>query len=578
MENPTSPVIPESLATSLDTLDTPPEDNSFGDILSEFEQARHGRRNNEALEGTVVSISPESVFVDIGRKVDGVLPVDQFRDAAGGLTVQVGDRMLVSITGRDEEGSYTLSTIRVERPKDWSALERAFAEKRAIGGRVTEVVKGGLRVDVGSEAFLPASRSGAKDAAEMEKLVGQEIQCRIIKLDTASEDVVVDRRVILEEEEARAREQKFGELQEGAIVRGTVRSVTDFGAFVDLGGVDGLLHVGDMAWHRVMKPSDVVTVGDSIEVKVLKINPEGKRISLGLKQLTPDPWTTAAERFHVGDRVQGKVSRLADFGAFVELLPGVDGLIHISEMSWAKKVRKPSDLLKTGEMVEAVVLGVNAADRRISLGLKQALGDPWEDALKKFPVGAVAEGPVTSLTNFGCFMDLGGGIDGMIHISDITREKRLNHPREALSVGQTVRAVVLEVDRERRRIKLGIKQLEPTTADEYIAEHQVGESVTGRIVEASKGRAKIELGDGVFAECRMREEAGNGSTAGSGAGVPGAAKADLSSLTAMLSAKWKQGPTAAAAQQEAPRAGQVRTFRILKLDQPGKKIEVELAG
>jgi small subunit ribosomal protein S1 len=578
MENPTSPVIPEALATSLDTLDTPAEDNSFADILSEFEQTRHGRRNNEALEGTVVSISPESVFVDIGRKVDGVLPVEKFRDAAGALTVQVGDRMLVSITGRDDEGSYTLSTIRVERPKDWSALERAFAEKRAIGGRVTEVVKGGLRVDVGSEAFLPASRSGTKDAAEMEKLVGQEIQCRIIKLDTASEDVVVDRRVILEEEEARARELKFGELQEGAVVRGTVRSVTDFGAFVDLGGVDGLLHVGDMAWHRVTKPSDVVTVGDSIEVKVLKINPEGKRISLGRKQLAPDPWTTAAERFHVGDRVQGKVSRLADFGAFVELLPGVDGLIHISEMSWAKKVRKPSDLLKTGEMVEAVVLGVNAADRRISLGLKQALGDPWEDALKKYLVGAVAEGPVTSLTNFGCFMDLGSGIDGMIHISDITREKRLNHPREALSVGQTVRAVVLEVDRERRRIKLGIKQLEPTTADEYIAEHQVGESVTGRIVEASKGRAKIELGDGVFAECRMREEAGNGSTAGSGAGESGAAKADLSSLTAMLSAKWKQGPTAAAAQQEAPRAGQVRTFRILKLDQPNKKIEVELAG
>jgi small subunit ribosomal protein S1 len=257
----------------------------------------------------------------------------------------------------------------------------------------------------------------------------------------------------------------------------------------------------------------------------------------------------------------------------VELLPGVDGLIHISEMSWAKKVRKPSDLLKTGEMVEAVVLGVNAADRRISLGLKQALGDPWEDAMKKYPVGAIAEGPVTSLTNFGCFLDLGGGIDGMIHISDITREKRLNHPREALTAGQTVRAVVLEVDRERRRIKLGIKQLEPTTADEYIAEHQVGESVTGRIVEASKGRAKIELGDGVFAECRMREEAGTGPETPQAA----VAKADLSSLTAMLSAKWKQGPAAASTQQEAPRAGQVRTFRILKLDQPNKKIEVELA-
>lgn len=576
MENPISPAIPEALATPADTPDALPEENSFGDILSEFEQTHHSNGSRDALEGIVVSISPEAVFVDIGRKVDGVLPIEQFRDAQGALTIHTGDKMLVSITGRDGEGSYTLSTIKVERPKDWSALERAFAEKRAIGGVVTEVVKGGLRVDVGSQAFLPASRTGTRDQAELEKLVGQEIQCRIIKLDTASEDVVVDRRVILEEEEARAREQKFGQLKEGDVMRGTVRSLTDFGAFIDLGGVDGLLHVGDMAWHRVTKPSDVVSVGDSVEVKILKINPEGKRISLGLKQLSPDPWTLAAERFHVGDRVQGKVSRLTDFGAFVELLPGVDGLIHISEMSWAKKVRKPSDILKVGEMVEAVVLGINAAERRISLGLKQALGDPWEDALKKYPVGAVAEGPVTSLTNFGCFIDLGGGIDGMIHISDITREKRLNHPREVLSLGQTVRAVVLEVDSERRRIKLGMKQLEPTTADEYIAEHQVGESVTGRIVETSKGRAKIELGEGVFAECRLREGAENGATMGPKE-AQGAAKADLGSLTAMLSAKWKQGAAVASSQQDAPRAGQVRSFRILKLDQSNKKIEVELA-
>ena len=574
MQNPTSPAIPEALATPADTLDNPPVDNSFAEILSEFEQSQHVSRRSEGLHGTVVSISPESVFVDIGRKVDGVLPVEQFRDASGVLTVRVGDKMVVSITGRDGEGSYTLSTIKVERPKDWSALERAFAEKRAIAGVVTEAVKGGLRVDVGLPAFLPASRSGTRDQADLEKLVGQEIQCRIIKLDTASEDVVVDRRAILEEEEARAREQKFGEMQEGTVVRGTVRSVTEFGAFVDLGGVDGLLHVTDMAWQRVTRPSDVVTAGDSIEVKVLKIVPEGKRISLGLKQLAPDPWTLAAERFHTGDRVPGKVSRLTDFGAFVELLPGVDGLIHVSEMSWAKKIRKPSDILKPGEMVEAVVLGVNTADRRISLGLKQALGDPWEDALKKYPVGAVAEGPVTSLTNFGCFIDLGSGIDGMIHISDITREKRLNHPREALAVGKTVRAVVLEVDRERRRIKLGIKQLEPTTADEYIAEHQLGESVTGRIVEASQGRAKVELGEGVFAECQIREQPENGPVDSQ----PAPVKTDLGSLTAMLSAKWKQGPTAATAQQEAPRAGQIRTFRILKLDQPNKKIEVELAG
>jgi small subunit ribosomal protein S1 len=568
MENSTSPAIPESLAASPDDLGALAEDNSFGDILSEFEQSHRGKRNTEALEGTVVSISPESIFVDIGRKVDGILPVEKFRDAAGALTVQVGDRMLVSITGRDEEGSYTLSTIKVERPKDWSGLERAFAEKRAIGGVVAEVVKGGLRVDVGSPAFMPASRSGARDQAEMEKLVGQEIQCRIIKLDTASEDVVVDRRVILDEEEARAREQKFGELKEGAVLRGTIRSVTDFGAFVDLGGVDGLLHVGDMAWHRVSKPSDVVTAGDSIEVKILKITPEGKRISLGLKQLSPDPWTTAAERFHTGDRVQGKVSRLADFGAFVELLPGVDGLIHISEMSWAKKVRKPSDLLKTGEMVEAVVLGVNAADRRIALGLKQALGDPWEDALKKYPVGATVEGAVTSLAKFGAFVDVGDGIEGMIHIGDISKDKRLNHPSEVLKIGERVKAQVLEADKERRRLRLGIKQLEPTSIDEYIAEHKAGDTVSGRIVEVSGRRAKLELGEGVVAQAKMPEPKAQEAPASS-------SKADLSTLSAMLSAKWKSGPGTEAA-AEGPRAGQIRSCRILSIDPATKKIELEI--
>jgi small subunit ribosomal protein S1 len=571
MENLTSPALPAAAASSPDDA-APTGDNSFADILSEFEQQHHGPGPGQALEGTVISITADSVFVDIGRKMEGVLPVDLFRDSSGAMTAKAGQKLLVSVTGRDAEGSYTLSTVEVERPKDWSALESAFAQQRAIGGVVTELVKGGLRVDVGVPAFLPASRSGAKDQAELEKLVGQEIQCKIIKLDTSDEDVVVDRRAILEEQEKQAREKRFTELQEGTVVRGTVRSVTDFGAFVDLGGVDGLLHVTDMAWHRVAKPSDVVAPGDSIEVKILKVSPENRRISLGLKQLAPDPWTAAAERFHTGDRVQGKVSRLTDFGAFVELLPGVDGLIHVSEMSWAK-IKKPSDVLKTGEMVEAVVLGVNTAERRISLGLKQALGDPWEDAVKKYAPGTVVEGPVTSLTNFGGFVDLGNGIDGLIHISDITREKRLNHPREALTAGQQVRAVVLEVDRERRRIKLGIKQLEPTTADEYIAEHQVGESVTGRIVDTRNGRAKVELGEGVFAECAMPEASQAESPA-----PESSAKADITSLTAMLSAKWKQGGASKSAAPEPARAGQIRRFRIVKLDAQNKTVEVELAG
>ncbi len=572
MDNLTSPETPGASPASLDDSPAASEQNSFADILSEFEQQHHGPAGRQAIPGTVVSITAESVFVDIGRKLDGVLPVDVFRGPKGELTVKVGDPLLVSIAGNDGE-AYILSTAKVERPKDWSALERAFAEHSAIAGVVTEVVKGGLRVDVGTEAFMPASRSGAKDQAEIEKLVGQEIQCRVIKLDTASEDVVVDRRAVLEEQEAKAREKRLAELKEGAVLPGTVRSLTEFGAFVDLGGVDGLLHVADMAWHRVARPADVVSPGDSIEVKILKVHPETRRISLGLKQLAPDPWTLAGERFHVGDRVQGKVSRLADFGAFVELAPGVDGLIHISEMSWSKKIKKPSDVLKAGEMVEAIVLGINLAERRISLGLKQALGDPWEDAVKKYGPGAVVEGPITSLTNFGCFVDLGNGVEGMIHISDISREKRLNHPKEAVAVGQVVRAQVLELDRERRRIKLGIKQLEPTTVDEYLSEHSLGETVTGRIVEAANGRARVELGDGIFAECRLPAEA---PAAESGSGT--APAADLSSLTAMLSAKWKQGATKSTTRPEPARAGQIRSFRVVKIDPSAKKIDLELAG
>jgi small subunit ribosomal protein S1 len=576
MENLKSPVPPaHSLAASPDPA-APSGENSFADILSEFEQKHHGPARGQATQGTVVSVTPDAIFVDIGRKIDGILPTQLFRDDAGTLSIHVGDKVLVTITGSDGEGSYTLSTIKVERPKDWSALEKAFAENRAISGRVTEVVKGGLRVDVGVPAFLPGSRSGAKEQADLEKLVGQDIQCKIIKLDTADEDVVVDRRTVLEEEEKQSRQKRLAELVEGVTLRGTVRSVTDFGAFVDLGGgLDGLLHVTDMAWHRVAKPSDFVNPGDSVEVKILKISPETRRISLGMKQLTPDPWTVASENFQVGQRVHGKVSRLQDFGAFIELAPGVDGLIHVSEMSWAKKIKRPADVLKVGESVEVVVLGVNAAERRIALGLKQALGDPWEEASRKYAPGTIVEGPVSSLTNFGCFVSLGDGVEGMIHISDITREKRLNHPREALTAGQKVRAVVLELDQERRRIKLGIKQLEPTTADEYIGEHQAGETVTGRIVEARRGQAKVELGEGVFAECRLPEPA---------AEAPAAAPqpdrvADLSSLTAMLSAKWKQGASAVKSEGPEPvRAGQIRTFKILKLDQAGKKIEVELAS
>lgn len=542
-----------------DAPDSSAPDASFGEILSQFEQSHHA--GGETVEGTVVSVTPDGAFVDLGRKMDGVLPLDPKID------LKPGTKVLVSIRGRDEEGNYLLSTIKVETPRDWSGLEAAFAGKHTIGGTVIEIVKGGLRVDVGVRAFMPASRSGAREQADLEKLVGQQIECRITKLDTATEDVVVDRRVVLEEQERKARQDAFERLHEGAIVRGTVRTLTDFGAFVDIGGVDGLLHVADMAYTRHVKPSDVVKPGEEIEVKILKVNPDTRKIALGLKQLAPDPWLLAPEKYPQGSRIKGKVSRVADFGAFVELEPGVEGLIHVSEMSWSKKQVRASDILKPGDVADVVVLGVNPSDRRIALGLKQALGDPWEDAVKKYPVGAVVEGPVTSLAKFGAFIDLGEGIEGMIHIGDISREKRLSHPNEVLKQGQTVKAQVLEVDRERRRFKLGIKQLEPTSIDEYLAEHKPGEAVTGRIVDVSNGRAKVELGEGVIAFAKIPEQKQQAAA--------GPAKADLSAMTAMLAQKWKAGGGSSTTSAEAPRAGQIRSFRITSLDQAAKRLDLE---
>ena len=402
---------------------------SFGDILSQYEQS-HSHRAEEGgkgLEGTVIAVTGESVFLDIGFKTEGIIPLAEFQSA--GEAVKAGDRIPVSVKGRDPEGYYELSRLKVERPRDWSALEKAFAEKTAIAGVITAVVKGGVSVDVGVRAFMPASRSGAKDAADMEKLIGQEIRCRIIKLDVADEDVVVDRRAVLEEEERGIKERRYAEVKEGETVQATVRSLTDYGAFVDIGGVDALLHVADISWGRVNKPADVLAVGQQIEARVLKVDAAKRRISVGMKQLQPHPWDLVSEKYKAGERVTGTVTRVADFGAFVELEKGIEGLIHLSEMSWSKKARKPSDVVKPGEKVEAVILGVNQADRRISLGLKQALGDPWADAAQKFPVGSVVTGAVTSMQKFGAFVQLAEGVEGMIQppllaVSKLSGKKR----------------------------------------------------------------------------------------------------------------------------------------------------------
>lgn len=550
--------------------ETQPPDSGFAEILSDFEQQHADGKTGETIQGTVVSVGPEVILVDIGRKTEGSLSIAKWRENQRDEPT-VGAPITVSAGPRNEDGYYELSTIKVARPHDWSGLQAAFAEKRNIAGFVAEQVKGGFRVDIGVRAFMPASRSGVREMDDMPKLVGQEIQCRITKLDTEKEDVVVDRRVVLEEEQQQRKQQRFSELVEGAIVQGQVRTLTNFGAFVDLGGVDGLLHVADMSWSRVNNASDFVKAGDQLTVKVLKVDPNTKKIALGLKQLQEDPWTVAAKTFKVGDRVSGTVSRLTDFGAFVELLPGVDGLVHLSELSWNKKVRKPGDLLKPGERVDAVVLGVDPAAKRISLGYKQVLGDPWENIQERYPVGSVVEGPVTNVTQFGAFVDLGDGIEGMVHISDVTNEKRLEHTREKITKGQKVRAAVAEIDKERRRIRLSMKQLEPTTVDHFISEHHAGETVSGRLMEVQGDRAKVELGEGVVATCQLKKNKEESAQ-------PAETKAaDVSSLSAMLAARWKAGSSGSGS-EDAVRPGQVRSFKIANLDAGKRLIELELAS
>ncbi|HTB98772.1 MAG TPA: 30S ribosomal protein S1 [Terracidiphilus sp.] len=573
---------PEPAAEAVPQPPPPPEppaeiasepDENFADILSDFERSHSHKpvAGARQLSGTVISISAEQVFLDIGYKTEGVLPRSAFDDNAAG--VKAGDNVPVSVTGRNEEGYYELSRFRVAQPRDWTALQEAFDQKLAVVGTVTGVVKGGLHVDVGVRAFMPASRSGTRDAAELEKLVGTQINCRITKLDITDEDVVVDRRVVLEEQARADAQGRLAALKEGDTVPGTVRSLMAYGAFVDLGGVDGLLHVSDIAWNRVNKPEDVLSVGQEIQVRILKFDPETKKISLGLKQLEPEPWETVPARYQLGQRVAGTVTRLADFGAFVEIEPGVEGLIHISEMAWGKKVRHPSDLLKEGHPVDAVILGIKPEERRLSLGLKQTLSDPWVEVQQNFPVGAQIQGPVTRLMKFGAFVQISEGIEGLVHISEIVADRRLNHPSDVLRVGEIVKASVLAIDTEKRQVKLSMKQLIPTSIDEYIAEHKAGDTVSGRVVEESAGRAVIELGEGIRGACR--------STASSATSEPNPAKsapkADLSSLSSMLQARWKGSTPAPSAQPEPLRAGQVRSFKITSLDAESKRIDLELA-
>jgi small subunit ribosomal protein S1 len=411
----------------------------------------------------------------------------------------------------------------------------------------------------------------------MEKLVGQEILCRITKLDVEEEDLVVDRRVVQEEEALQIRGDRFGSLQAGSVVEGTVRSLAEYGAFVDLGGIDGLLHVSDISWSRISNPADALEVGQKLQLQVLKIDAESKRISLGLKQLLPHPWDAVAATFMVGEKVRGTVTRTTDFGAFVELAPGVEGLVHLSEMSWSKRIHKATDVLNVGDVVEAVILSIGVEERRISLGLKQALGDPWVEAAEKIHAGSVVEGTVASITKFGVFVQVAEGVQGLVHISEIVADRRLNHPSDVLRVGEVVKAQVLEIDKEKRQLRLSMKQLIPTGLDEFVAEHKAGDAVTGRVVSVENGVAQVELGEGILVRCVLPVlvEAAVAEPMAAGA-------VDLSAFSSMLKDKWKTGDApaksaAAEKKSEAVKAGQVRGFTLAKVDAETKAIELTLA-
>ena len=569
-------------------------EQDFAALLRQDDQVRASAVDrtggSKLIDATVVAVSADTVFLDIGYKTEGILPLSVFGENE--KAVEPGDCVRVTVRGRDLDGYYELTRQRAASPQDYSSLEEAFEAKGTVLGTVTGVVKGGLTVDIGMRAFMPSSRTGTRDAAEMEKLVGQQVRVRITQLDleggeTGRPDAVVDRRSVLEDEARATADARFSELAEGQTVRGTVRSLTDFGAFVDLDGADALLHISDLAWHRVGNPAEIVSPGDVIEARILKIDstdPARRRISIGLKQLQPHPWESVPDRFQLGQKVTGIVTREADFGAFVEVAPGIEGLIHISEMAWGKKVRKPSDIVKVGDQVEAVILGIDTDQKRMALGLKQALGDPFAEVVKTIHPGAVIEGPVSRLTKFGAFIEIAPGVEGLVHISEITAEKRLNHPSDALRVGEVVKAQVLDIDREKRQLKLSIKQMVPTGLDEFLAEHAAGDTVTGRIIDIDKlsNVARIELGEGIIAPCTLPIADPTPSE------LPPAAPdgpVDLSKLGSLLAARWKTDVSGnkPAARPERPAAdsalaaGQVRSFRIRSLDLEARKLELELA-
>jgi small subunit ribosomal protein S1 len=483
--------------------------NNYENLLDDYSHFAPPAAD-EVLQGTVLSITAKDVIVDFGYKSEGLVPIEQFQGPGGEVTVQPGDPVDVMIdhAGEQPEGYVLLSHTRAARLRIWDNLEKAYQEQLVISGRVLGRVKGGLAVDVGIKAFMPGSQADPRPVHNLDSLVGQDIPVKIIKLNRRRGNVVVSRKTAVEEEITVRKTATLEHLAEGSVVTGTVKNLTEYGAVIDLGGIDGLLHVTDISYGRVTHPSEMLHVGEDITVKVLKFDRAKERVSLGIKQLGPDPWETVAERYPVNTKVIGRVVNVTDYGAFVELEPGVEGLIHISEMTWSRRMKHPSKVVKPGDQVEAVILEVHSRDRRISLGLKQLEPNPWTTIDTRYSVGSVVEGRVRNMTDFGAFIEIEEGIDGLVHVSDLSWTKRVKHPSEILKKGQTVQAVILNIDSASHRLSLGIKQLQPDAWESYFQAHQVGDTVHGRVCRLASFGAFVELAEGVEGLCHFSEVPG----------------------------------------------------------------------
>ena len=466
-------------------------DQLYGNTLKDIQEG-------EVVEGTVVRISAEYVLIDVGYKSEGQIPIREFQDETGGVSIQVNDKVDVLLERReDDEGLIVLSKTRADQAKVWDKIGKVYENDETIEGRVISRIKGGLSVEIGVRAFLPGSQIDLHPVKDMDRLIGQSFKFKILKFNKKRGNIVISRRSILEKERETLRGETLKTLEEGSVIEGTVKNITDYGVFIDLGGVDGLLHITDMSWGRVNHPSEMFSLGDRIKVKVIGMDKEKGRVSLGLKQLSADPWANAAERYPVGQRITGKVVSLTNYGIFVELEKGIEGLIHISEISWNKKIRHPSQIVSLNDVIEAVILSVDPPKKRISLGIKQLEPNPWNIVKEKYPVGTIIEGTIKNITEFGLFVGLDEGIDGLIHISDLSWTKKIKHPGEVYKKGQKIQAIVLNIDEKQERFSLGVKQLEKDPWEGISHKYSPGEVFEGKITNITDFGIFLELDEGI---------------------------------------------------------------------------------